>query len=66
VFSDREVTQEIKLAFLHLKDRLIAIVAFSCSAILIPLGLLLFGVADTHLHIARAVYSCRKCRVEVL
>jgi hypothetical protein len=42
VFSDRVVTHEIELDLFHLKDQLLAVVAFSCSVVLILLlGLLL-------------------------
>ena len=40
VFSDRDVTPEIQLALLHLKGRLLAVITFSCSGVLI----LLLGV----------------------
>jgi hypothetical protein len=45
VCSNRDVTHEIKLALLHLKDQLLAVIAFSCSGVLILLlGLVLLRV----------------------
>jgi hypothetical protein len=37
VLSDREVAHEINLALFHLKDRLLAAFAVSCSGVLILL-----------------------------
>jgi hypothetical protein len=36
-FSDRDVTHKVKLVWLHLKARLLAVIAFSCSDVLILL-----------------------------
>jgi hypothetical protein len=36
-FSDREVTHRVKLVWLPLKDRLLAVITFSCSEVLILL-----------------------------
>jgi hypothetical protein len=45
VFSKRDVTHEIQLALLHLKDRLLVVVGFRGIGVLILLmGLLLLGV----------------------
>jgi hypothetical protein len=37
VFSDRGVALEVKLVWLPLKDRLLAVITFSCSEVLILL-----------------------------
>jgi hypothetical protein len=37
VFLDRDVTHKVKLVWLHLKDRLLAVKSFSCSRVLILL-----------------------------
>jgi hypothetical protein len=37
VFSDREVTHRVKLVWLPLKDRLLVVITFSCSEVLILL-----------------------------
>jgi hypothetical protein len=37
VFSDREVTHRVKLVWLPLKDRLLVVITFSCSEVLIRL-----------------------------
>jgi hypothetical protein len=39
-FSEREITHRVKLVWLPLKDRLLAVITFSCSEVLI----LLLGV----------------------
>jgi hypothetical protein len=44
-FSDKEITHEVKLVWLPLKDRLLAMITFSCSEVLI---LLLGFWAITH------------------
>jgi hypothetical protein len=36
-FSDKDVTHEPKMVWLHLKDRLLAVITFRCSSVLILL-----------------------------